>query len=132
MPLISSLHHRLCIFGKKLHILEKCFLGVMRKLGGGTLEVSFLPPIASSSRHTQYKSMKMARIIALGLQERNIVGGWPAVAVGYGLEGTILFRTCLRFPGRGDWFSDVPNLCPDVSESAHSFRGRKCSNQNEF
>jgi hypothetical protein len=61
----------------------------------------------------------------LGLQEKNIVGGWPAVAVGYGLEGTTRFRTCLRFPGRGDWFSDAPNFCPGVSESAHSFRGRQ-------
>jgi hypothetical protein len=46
------------------------------------------------------------------------VGGWPAVAVGYDLEGTIRFRTCPRFPARGDWFSDALNLCPGVSESA--------------
>lgn len=44
--------------------------------------------------------------------------GWPAVAVGYDLEGTIRFRTCPRFPARGDWFSDALNLCPGVSESA--------------
>ena len=36
--------------------------------------------------------------------EGKAVGGWPAVAVGYDLEGTIRFRTCPRFPATGDWF----------------------------
>jgi hypothetical protein len=53
------------------------------------------------------------------LQESEVVGGWPAVAVGYDLEGTIRFRTCPRFPARGDWFLMRRTSCPGVSESAH-------------
>ena len=54
-----------------------------------------------------------------GMQESEVVGGWPAVAVGYALEGTIRFRTCPRFPARGDWFLMRRTSCPGVSESAH-------------
>jgi hypothetical protein len=38
-----------------------------------------------------------------GLQEKDAVGGSPAVAVGYDFELTIRFRICLRFPAGGDW-----------------------------
>jgi hypothetical protein len=48
-----------------------------------------------------------------------VVGGWPAVAVGYDLEGTIRFRTCPRFPARGDWLLMRRTSCPGVSESVH-------------
>lgn len=48
-----------------------------------------------------------------------VVGGWPAVAVGYDLEGSIRFRTCPRFPARGDWFLMRRTSRPGVSESAH-------------
>ena len=54
-----------------------------------------------------------------GMQESEVVGGWPAVAVGYDLEGTIRFRTCPRFPARGDWFLMRRTSCLGVSESAH-------------
>jgi hypothetical protein len=53
------------------------------------------------------------------MQESEVVGGWPAVAVGYDLEGTIRFRTCPRFPARGDWFLMRRTSCLGVSESAH-------------
>src|SRR5271170_3669358 len=67
-----------------------------------------------------------------GLQESEVVGGWPAVAVGYALEGTIRFRTCPRFPARGDWFLMRRTSCPGVSESAHPSGDVDDGKQNGF
>lgn len=48
----------------------------------------------------------------------DIVGGSPAIAVGYDLERAVRFRICLRFPAGVDWLSDAPNFDAVVSESA--------------
>jgi hypothetical protein len=74
---------------------------------------------------TSFEKLHMLEKCIRGLQESRVVGGWPAVAVGYDLEGTIRFRTCPRFPARSDWFLMRRASCPGVSESAQSFRGRR-------
>ena len=65
-------------------------------------------------------------------EESEVVGGWPAVAVGYDLEGSIRFLTCPRFPARRDWFLMRRISCPGVSESAHPSGDVHDEKQNGF